>query len=513
MATTTLRPETTSAGDAPPPLESVLFTLGSPGRRAVYFPALDVPEAPLPTEYLRESDPHDTLAWPELSELEVVRHFVHLSQLNMAIDVNFYPLGSCTMKYNPKVNEVVAAMPGFAAIHPYQPEASIQGALHIMHDMQEYLAEISGFDAVTLCPAAGAHGELTGILLIRAYHESRGEGAQRRVVLVPDSAHGTNPATAAMSGYKVVTVKSDARGNVDVEALRGLVGPDTAALMITNPNTLGLFDEHAKEIVEIVHGVGGLVYNDGANFNAILGIVRPGDIGFDVMHYNLHKTFSSPHGGGGPGAGPVGVKNELIPFLPAPYIVKEGETYRLTTPERSIGKLHGFHGNWGVILRAYTYIRSNGGAGLRTISETAILNANYLLSQLRANYHLAYDRSCMHEFVLTDQKQRPAVRTLDIAKRIIDYGFHPMTVYFPLIVEGAMLVEPTETETKQTLDAFAAAMNAIAREAAETPELVTSAPHNAPITRLDEATAARKPNLRWLPATVDPGQGSPIAAR
>jgi len=513
MATTTLRPETTSAGDAPPPLEPVLFTLGSPGRRAVYFPALDVPEAPLPTAYLRENDPRDTLAWPELSELEVVRHFVHLSQLNMAIDVNFYPLGSCTMKYNPKVNEVVAAMPGFAAIHPYQPEASIQGALQIMHDMQEYLAEISGFDAVTLCPAAGAHGELTGILLIRAYHESRGEGAQRRVVLVPDSAHGTNPATAAMSGYKVVTVKSDARGNVDVEALRGLVGPDTAALMITNPNTLGLFDEHAKEIVEIVHGVGGLVYNDGANFNAILGIVRPGDIGFDVMHYNLHKTFSSPHGGGGPGAGPVGVKNELIPFLPAPFVVKEGETYRLTTPECSIGKLHGFHGNWGVILRAYTYIRSNGGAGLRTISETAILNANYLLSQLRANYDLAYDRSCMHEFVLTDRKQRPAVRTLDIAKRIIDYGFHPMTVYFPLIVEGAMLVEPTETETKQTLDAFAAAMNAIAREAIETPDVVISAPHNAPITRLDEATAARKPNLRWLPAATEPERGSPIAAR
>ena len=270
--------------------------------------------------------------------------------------------------------------------------------------------------------------------------------------------------------------------------------------MITNPNTLGLFDEHAREIVEIVHSVGGLVYNDGANFNAILGIVRPGDIGFDVMHYNLHKTFSSPHGGGGPGAGPVGVKNELIPFLPAPFVVKDGETYRLTTPERSIGKLHGFHGNWGVILRAYTYIRSNGGEGLRTISETAILNANYLLSQLRDAIDLAYDRSCMHEFVLTDQKQRPAVRTLDIAKRIIDYGFHPMTVYFPLIVEGAMLVEPTETETKQTLDAFAAAMHAIAREAAETPEIVTTAPHNAPITRLDEATAARKPNLRWLPA-------------
>ena len=497
MAMTATRPETISAGEAPPMLEPLLFTLGASGRRAVQFPALDVPEAPLPTGFLRDTDPDDTLRWPELAEIEVVRHFVHLSQLNKAIDVCFYPLGSCTMKYNPKVNETVAALPGFAAIHPYQPEASVQGALRIMHEMQRDLAEISGFDAVTLCPAAGAHGELTGVLIIRAYHESRGEGAQRRIVIVPDSAHGTNPATAAMAGYTVVTVKSDARGNVDVEALRGLVGPQTAALMMTNPNTLGLFDEHAREIVEIVHGAGGLVYNDGANFNAILGIVRPGDIGFDVMHYNLHKTFSSPHGGGGPGAGPVGVKAHLMPFLPAPFVVEAGGTYHLTTPERSIGKLHGFHGNWGVILRAYTYLRANGGTGLRTIAETAVLNANYLLSQLRGAYDLAYDRSCMHEFVLTDRRQRPAVRTLDIAKRVIDYGFHPMTVYFPLIVEGAMLIEPTETETKQTLDAFAAAMIAIAREAAETPAIVTTAPHDAPVTRLDEATAARKPNLRW----------------
>jgi glycine dehydrogenase subunit 2 len=381
--------------------------------------------------------------------------------------------------------------------------------------MQTYLAEISGFDAVTLCPAAGAHGELTGILVTRAYHESRGEGAQRRTVIVPDSAHGTNPATAAMSGYKVITVKSDDRGNVDVEALKGLVGPDTAALMITNPNTLGLFDEHARQVVEIVHGAGGLVYNDGANFNAILGIVRPGDIGFDVMHFNLHKTFSSPHGGGGPGAGPVGVKKELARFLPSPQVAKEGGVYRFVTPEHSIGKIHGFHGNWGVILRAYTYIRSNGGEGLREVSETAVLNANYLLAQLRDSYHVPYDRYCMHEFVLNDQRQRPAVRTLDIAKRVIDYGFHPMTVYFPLIVEGAMLVEPTETETKQTLDAFAAAMQAIAREAAEDPEIVTTAPHNAPITRLDEATAARRPNLRWQPAAPapEPEPGRPIAAR
>jgi len=501
MATMTLtREPATTAGDAPPPLEPLVFTLGKPGRRAIRFPALDVPEAPLPVGFLRADDPGDALQWPDMTELEVVRHFVHLSQFNKAIDVCFYPLGSCTMKYNPKENEVIAALPGFGAIHPYQPEESVQGALAIMHEMQQYLAEISGFDTVTLCPAAGAHGELTGVLLIRAYHESRGEDAQRRVVLVPDSAHGTNPATAAMAGYRVVTVKSDDRGNVDVEALRALVGPDTAALMITNPNTLGLFDEHVREVVDIVHAAGGLVYNDGANFNAILGIVRPGDIGFDVMHYNLHKTFSSPHGGGGPGAGPVGVKSHLIPFLPAPYVVKEGDTYRLTTPEHTIGKLHGFHGNWGVILRAYTYIRANGPDGLRTVSENAVLNANYLLSQLRDDYTVAYDRTCMHEFVITDARQRPAVRTLDIAKRLIDYGFHPMTVYFPLVVEGAMLVEPTETEAKETLDAFAAAMRAIAREAAESPEIVATAPHTAPLTRLDEATAARRPNLRWLPA-------------
>ncbi len=508
MATTLTRDTATAA--APPPLEPPLFTLGRPGRRSIRFPALDVPEASLPQGFLRAESATDTLAWPELSELEVVRHFVHLSQLNRAIDTCFYPLGSCTMKYNPKVNEVVTAMPGFGAIHPYQPEESVQGALAIMHEMQEYLAEISGFDTVTLCPAAGAHGELTGVLLIRAFHTSRGEDTQRRVVLVPDSAHGTNPATAAMAGYRVVTVRSDARGNVDVEHLRSLAGPDTAALMITNPNTLGLFDEHAREVVEIVHAAGGLVYNDGANFNAILGIVRPGDIGFDVMHYNLHKTFSSPHGGGGPGAGPVGVKKELIPFLPAPYVVKDdNDVFRLTTTERSIGKLHGFHGNWGVILRAYTYIRANGPDGLRVVSETAVLNANYLLSQLRDDYAVAYDRTCMHEFVITDSRQRPAVRTLDIAKRIMDYGFHPMTVYFPLVVEGAMLVEPTETETKETLDAFAAAMRAIAREAAETPEIVTSAPHTAPLTRLDEATAARRPNLRWLP---DPASGNGVAA-
>jgi len=514
MATTTLtRDPMTTASDAPLPLEPLIFTLGKPGRRAIRFPVLDVPEAPLPTGFLRADDPADTLQWPEVTELEVVRHFVHMSQFNKAIDVCFYPLGSCTMKYNPKVNESVTAFPGFAGIHPYQPEESVQGALAIMYEMQQTLAEISGFDTVTLCPAAGAHGELTGILLVRAYHESRGENAQRRVVLVPDSAHGTNPATAAMAGYRVVTVKSDARGNVDVAALRGLVGPDTAALMMTNPNTLGLFDEHVREVIDIVHEAGGLVYNDGANFNAILGIVRPGDIGFDVMHYNLHKTFSSPHGGGGPGAGPVGVKAALIPFLPAPYVVKEGETYHLTTPEHSIGKLHGFHGNWGVILRAYTYIRANGPDGLRAVSESAVLNANYLLSQLRDHYAVAYDRPCMHEFVITDARQRPAVRTLDIAKRLIDYGFHPMTVYFPLVVEGAMLVEPTETETKETLDAFIAAMRIIAREAAESPEIVTSAPHTAPLTRLDEATAARRPNLRWLPVAAATASGSPLAAR
>ena len=478
--------------------EPLLFELGKPGRRGVPLPSSDVPEEPIPAELCREA-----LDLPEVSELDVVRHFTRLSQLNYAIDLGFYPLGSCTMKYNPRINEDAARQPGFARLHPYQPEATVQGALELLYELQGYLAEISGFDAVTLQPAAGAHGELAGIMIARAYHESRGDTARTKVI-VPDSAHGTNPATAAMAGYQVVEVPSDEHGNVDLARLRELVGPDTAAMMITNPNTLGLYDQGASELVEIVHQAGGLVYNDGANFNAILGIVKPGEIGFDIMHFNVHKTFSTPHGGGGPGGGPVGVKAHLAQFLPTPRLVKDdgpdGPVYRWEPVPESFGRLHSFHGNFGVMVRAYTYIRSNGDSGLRSISEHAVLNANYLRAHLSDVYELPYDRGNMHELCLSGSRQkRRGVRTLDIAKRLIDFGFYPPTIYFPLIVEEALLIEPTETESLETLDAFIAAMRQIAREAEEQPEQVTSAPHHAPVTRLDEATAARRPNLRWQP--------------
>ena len=479
--------------------EPLIFELSSPGRRAVRLPALDVPPAPLPDGLVREK-----LNLPEVSQIDVVRHYVHLSQLNHAIDVGFYPLGSCTMKYNPKINEDVARLPGFARIHPLQDERTVQGALHLMYDLQQYLAEISGFDAVTLQPAAGAHGEYTGLMTIRAYHLSRGD-TRRTKVIVPDSAHGTNPATAAMCGYKVVTVRSDKRGNVDLEQLRRLADDETAAMMITNPNTLGLFDEGMSEIVDIIHGCGALLYNDGANFNSILGIVRPGDLGVDVMHFNLHKTFSTPHGGGGPGSGPVGVRADLADFLPTPRVARvdepDGLTYRFTRPAHTFGKIHTFYGNFGMHVRAYTYIRVNGPDGLRQISEDAVLAANYLRARLQAAYLVPYDRTCMHEFVISGLPQRhKGVRTLDIAKRLIDFGIHPPTIYFPLIVEECLLIEPTETESIETLDTFVEAMLQIAREVEEQPEVVRTAPHTAPVTRLDEATAARSPNLRWTVA-------------
>ena len=482
-------------------VEPLIFELSKPGRHGTTVPKSDVPDVDIPSSICREG-----LALPEVSEIDVIRHYTRISQKNHAIDINFYPLGSCTMKYNPKINEVVARMPGFAHIHPLQDPETVQGALELMYELRGYLAEISGFAEVTLQPAAGAHGELTGVLIARAYHAARGD-TERDTVLVPDSAHGTNPATAAMAGFKVVTVPSDERGNCDLEKLKGLVGPSTALLMITNPNTLGLWDEHIREIVNVVHEAGGLVYNDGANFNAILGIVRPGDLGIDIMHYNLHKTFSTPHGGGGPGAGPVGVRADLAQYLPGPQVVRlEDGTFGFEQPEHSVGKVHGFLGNFGMHVRAYTYIRMHGPDGLRRVSEDAVLAANYLLANLRDRYDVAYDRTCMHEFVLSARRQKAknGVRTLDIAKRLLDFGVHPPTTYFPLIVEEALMIEPTETESRETLDHFIGAMVQIADEAETNPEFVKAAPHETEYKRLDDVAANRQLNLRWLPENPVP---------
>jgi len=481
--------------------KALIFELSRPGRVSYSLPELDVPEtdvaAMLPRHLIRETPAR----LPEVSELQLVRHYTELSRRNHGVDNGFYPLGSCTMKYNPKLNEDVARYPGFAQIHPCQPEESVQGALELMYNLQQELAVITGMDAVTLQPAAGAAGEFTGLMMIRAYHESRGEG-HRNKVIVPNSAHGTNPASAAVAGLQTVTVPSDERGLVDIEALRAAVGPDTAALMLTNPNTLGLFEENILEMAEIVHQTGGLLYYDGANANAILGIARPGDMGFDVVHLNLHKTFTGPHGGGGPGAGPVGVKKLLEPFLPKPVVAKreDGSFYLDEERPHSIGRVKGFFGNFGILVRAYCYIRSMGPEGLKQASENAVLNANYLMRRLAKAYTLPYDRVCKHEFVLSGVKQKKlGVRTLDIAKRLLDFGYHPPTIYFPLIVDECMMIEPTETETKETLDEFAEAMLQIARECEETPEIVQEAPHSTVVKRLDEATAARKPVLRYQP--------------
>jgi glycine dehydrogenase subunit 2 len=482
----------------------LIFERSREGRRGIRFPAADVPEydeqAALPADLCRQTP----LGLPEVAENDVVRHYTGLSQLNYAIDKGFYPLGSCTMKYNPKVNEWVAALPGFLDIHPLQPEETVQGMLEVLWTLEHVLAEIAGMDAVTLQPAAGAHGELTGILLIRRYLEERGE--KRGTVLVPDSAHGTNPATAAMAGFRVGVVPSNARGGVDVNALRGLVGDDTAAIMLTNPNTLGLFEEDILEIAEIVHEAGGLVYYDGANANAVLGRTRPGDMGFDVVHLNLHKTFSTPHGGGGPGAGPVGVKRHLEPYLPGPRLQQAADGTLAWNHDRplSIGKVRSYYGNAGILLRALTYIQSHGADGLRQVADMAVLNANYLKHRLSPQYQTAYDRSVMHEFVLSlaDQRERGA-SALDVAKRLIDVGFYPPTVYFPLVVREAMMVEPTETESKETLDAFADALLTIDREIADAPQQLHDAPHTTPVRRLDEAEAARHPRLRWQPESAD----------
>ncbi|HLA24614.1 MAG TPA: aminomethyl-transferring glycine dehydrogenase subunit GcvPB [bacterium] len=479
----------------------VIFELSTPGRVGASYPDPDVPAKPLdtllPAEHLRE----EPARLPEVSELDVVRHYTRLSHRNFSIDEGFYPLGSCTMKYNPKIHEDAARLPGFSRLHPYAAEDDVQGALELMWELERLLAEVSGMDRLTFQPAAGAHGEFTGLLLIRAYFASRGE--TRTKVIVPDSAHGTNPATAAMAGYQVITVKSDPRGNMDVRALREAMDERVAAIMLTNPNTLGLFEEHIVEMEEIVHGAGGQLYMDGANFNAILGVTRPGDQGFDVMHFNLHKTFTTPHGGGGPGAGAVGVKAHLAPFLPVPVIERTGDRFHLAYERpQSIGKIRAFYGNFGNLVRAYTYLRSMGADGLRQIAEVAVLNANYMLARLRDRFDLAYDRLCKHEFVLSGRRQKHeyGVTTRDMAKRILDYGFHAPTIYFPLIVEEAIMIEPTETESKRTLDEFIEAMRAIDREAAEQPDLVREAPHATPVRRLDEVRAARQPDLRWRPS-------------
>lgn len=490
--------------------EPTIFELSSPGRTGVTFPSSDVPHFDLPDESLLRDD----LPLPELAEVDVVRHYMALSKYNYSVDSGFYPLGSCTMKYNPKINEDTCRLPGFLYSHPLQPIETVQGNLLLMYQMQEWLKEISGFAAVTLQPAAGAHGEFTGVLMMRAYHKARGD--EKRVkMLIPDAAHGTNPASAGMLGMTVKVIPSDARGNVDLEALKAECDETVVGMMLTNPNTLGLFDEHIEEVIRLVHGCGGLMYGDGANLNALLGIVRPGDLGFDVMHFNLHKTFSVPHGGGGPGSGPVGVSERLADFLPAPLVSilepADGENpplYGFVTPKHSIGRMKAFHGHFGGgLVRAYTYIAMHGADGLKEVSQSAVLNANYLAARLRGTFKIPFDRICMHEFVMEGRVEGSDVRALDISKRLMDYNFHPPTNYFPLIVREALMIEPTETENKDTLDAFAEALIKIAEEARENPELVKTAPHNTPFGRMDEVKAARELVLCcWLPEGHDSKQ-------
>jgi glycine dehydrogenase subunit 2 len=474
--------------------EPLIYELSAAGRQAVTLPACDVPEIPLPTDLLRKE-----LDWPEVSELQVVRHYTRLSSMNFAIDKNFYPLGSCTMKYNPRVNEDMARLPGFAHLHPLNDGEGSQGALKLMYDLQTWLGEISGFRGVSLAPAAGAQGELAGILMIRKYHLDRGDD-KRTKILIPNSAHGTNPATVTMAGFTTVELPADEHGDVDLEALQAVCDDTVAGMMITMPNTLGLFESKIQEIIKLVHDCGGLMYMDGANMNALLGVVKPGELGFDVMHYNLHKTFSTPHGGGGPGSGPVGVNEKLIPFLPGPIVrivevpVNDDDTplYGLVMPEKSIGRLKAFQGNFGMHVRAYTYIRSNGDEGIKDITRHAVLNANYIRVKLRDTYTVPFDRINAHEFVLEGHFEGVDIHALDISKRLIDYGFHPPTNYFPLIVQEALMIEPTESEDKATLDAFIEVMQKVAAEAKENPDLLKSAPHNAPVSRLDEVRAAKQ---------------------
>ncbi|ANU17055.1 glycine dehydrogenase (aminomethyl-transferring) [Planococcus maritimus] len=478
--------------------QPLIFEMTKQGRVGYSLPELDVPQVDL-TELLGEELVRDEFAeLPEVSELDIMRHYTALSKRNHGVDSGFYPLGSCTMKYNPKINESVARFSGFANIHPLQEESTVQGAMELMYDLQEHLKEITGMDEVTLQPAAGAHGEWTGLMMIRAFHEANGD-FNRTKVIVPDSAHGTNPASATVAGFETVTVKSNEHGLVDLEDLKRVVGDDTAALMLTNPNTLGLFEEDILEMASIIHQVGGKLYYDGANLNAVMSKARPGDMGFDVVHLNLHKTFTGPHGGGGPGSGPVGVNADLIPYLPKPILIKtdEGFTFDYDRPE-SIGRVKPFYGNFGINVRAYTYIRTMGPDGLKKVTEYAVLNANYMMRRLSPHFDLPYDRHCKHEFVLSGRRQKKlGVRTLDMAKRLLDFGYHPPTIYFPLNVEEGMMIEPTETESKETLDDFIDAMIQIAREVEENPEIVQNAPHTTVINRLDETKAARKPVLRY----------------
>ena len=476
-----------------------IFDRSAPGRRASTIPAPGVEPGPdaIPPGMRRRVPP----ALPEVSELELVRHYTRLSQMNWAIDVGVYPLGSCTMKYNPKVNEEAAALAGFRALHPWQPESQVQGALKLLWEMEQVLIELTGMARVTFQPAAGAQGELTGLLMMRAFHAAAGQ--ERSVVLIPDSAHGTNPASVALAGYRVRQVASDQRGLVDLSALEAALDESVAGLMLTNPNTLGLFETDIQAIAAAVHKVGGLLYFDGANFNAILGKVRPGDMGFDIVHINTHKTFTTPHGGGGPGAGPVAVTRRLEAFLPAPLVGYDQSVHRWFWDEdrpQSIGRIHGFHGNFGVLVRAYTYLLSIGGEGLVKVAERAVLNANYLRARVEPAYPSAHPGFCMHEFVATAKAYRAkGVRAMDIAKRLIDLGYHPPTVYFPLVVEEAMMAEPTETESRESLDGLADALLAIAEEAGTEPELLHAAPTTTPVGRLDEARAARRLHLRWEP--------------
>ena len=472
----------------------LIFEKSSKGRRASQLPKSDVHEKKIDisNKLLRQDVP-----LPEVSEVEVMRHFVKLSQLNFGVDIGFYPLGSCTMKYNPKINEDVSRLPGFVFVHPYQAQKISQGSLELMFRLERYLSEITGMDKFTLQPAAGAHGELTGLMLMKAYFKHKKD--KRTKIILPDSSHGTNPASSSMCSFESIPIKSNKEGMVDLDVLREVMSRDVVGIMLTNPNTLGLFEKDILEITEIVHDKGGLVYCDGANMNAILGIAKPGDMGFDIIHLNLHKTFSTPHGGGGPGSGPVGVNKKLEPFLPIPRVEKVGENYRLNyNYPKSIGQVKAFYGNFGVMVKAYAYIRAIGPKGLRKVAEDAVLNANYLKDKLKPYYDLPYDRVCKHEFVLSGSKQaEKGVHTMDIAKRLLDYGFHAPTVYFPLIVKEAIMIEPTETESKETLDAFADAMIKIAEEAEKNPDVVKNAPQKTPVSRLDMVKAAREPVLKW----------------
>jgi glycine dehydrogenase subunit 2 len=505
--------DTTASASAPEKLttakivEPTIFDLSSPGRTGVTMPASDVPETALPSQNLLRPD----LPLPELAEVDVVRHYMHLSTFNYSVDSGFYPLGSCTMKYNPKINEDTCRLPGFLFTHPLQPIETVQGNLALMYRLQEWLKEIAGFAGVTLQPAAGAHGEFTGVLMMRAYHKSRGD-SKRVKMLIPDAAHGTNPASVGMMGLTVVTIPSDERGNVDLKALEAACDDTVVGMMLTNPNTLGMFDEHIERVIELVHNCGGLMYGDGANLNALLGIVRPGDLGFDVMHFNLHKTFSVPHGGGGPGVGPVGVAPHLVDFLPEPLvgIIEDGDDempplFGYVKPAKTIGRMKAFNGHFGGgFVRSFTYIAMHGPDGLKDIAQYAVLNANYLQARLRSTYHIPYDRICMHEFVAEGRFEGSDVRALDVAKRLMDYNFHPPTNYFPLIVHEALMIEPTETENKDTLDAFADALIKIAEEAKSQPELLHNAPSTTRFGRMDEVKAARELVLCcWLPEGYD----------